>query len=223
MSLHSENINELAQALSRVQALLQGAKKDSNNPFYKSKYADLESVWDACREALTNNGFAIAQPLSENDNQSKLITLLLHKSGQWIKSEIKIKPQKEDIQSLGAAITYLRRYSLCALVGVIQEDDDAESAIDPVARKKKPDEIKTQPVEARISSEQATTLDRLIAEFDKDIQKKINEFILNDLKADSVKNILQIHFPTIMRKIMVTQNIKQKAKQTEGKNEEATA
>jgi hypothetical protein len=124
----SENLNELAMALSKAQGEMDNAKKDCNNPFFKSKYADLTSVWAACREPLTKNGLAVTQTMVDQEGKLILITMLLHASGQWIKSCLPVVSQKPDPQSLGAAITYMRRFSLSALVGICPEDDDGNAA-----------------------------------------------------------------------------------------------
>lgn len=124
----SDHINELAMALAKAQGEMDNAKKDCNNPFFKSKYADLTSVWAACREPLTKNGLAVTQTMSDQDGKLILITMLLHASGQWIKSCLPIIAQKPDAQALGAAITYMRRFSLSAMVGICPEDDDGNLA-----------------------------------------------------------------------------------------------
>ena len=126
----SPEINEIAAALSKVQQEGLFALKDSNNPFFKSKYADLSSVWEVSRKPLTDNGLSVAQPLSYGRDGSPIITtLLMHTSGQWISGDCKIKPDKETPQAYGSAITYARRYSLASMLGVCPEDDDAESAM----------------------------------------------------------------------------------------------
>lgn len=129
MNQMSEQISELCKALSKVQGELHGAVKDSNNPFYKSKYADLQSVWEACRESLCKNGFSVSQVVKTSDGVCVLVSYLLHSSGQWISSEYPLHPVKDDPQGFGSCVTYARRYSLAALVGVYQVDDDAESAM----------------------------------------------------------------------------------------------
>lgn len=126
----SEQINELAKALSAAQAEITGAKMDSKNPFFKTDYADLSSVWNACRVPLSKNGLAIMQTLDETEGRTVLITTLAHSSGQWIKSRLPLVINKNDPQAVGAAITYARRYALSSLVGVCPVDDDAESAMD---------------------------------------------------------------------------------------------
>src|SRR5690242_10640889 len=108
----SENINELASALSKAQATLQAAKKDSKNPFFNSKYATLESVWDAARTPLAENNLCVLQTTSVVDNVLCLETTIAHSSGQWICGLLPLFPKAKDSQSIGSAITYARRYAL---------------------------------------------------------------------------------------------------------------
>lgn len=127
--IKSEQINELATALSKAQAEMKGAIKDSKNPFFKSSYADLSSVWDACRGPLTKNGLSIVQTnCGDSPETLTVCTTLLHSSGQWISSQLTGKPVKNDPQAIGSAYTYYRRYALAAMVGVSPEDDDGNSA-----------------------------------------------------------------------------------------------
>lgn len=126
----SDQLNELSAALAKAQGEMQGASKDSENPFFKSNYADLASVWAACRGPLSKNGLSVVQTtghFESNDNLS-LLTTLLHSSGQWIRGIMPVKPVKSDPQGMGSAISYARRYALAAIVGVYQVDDDAEGA-----------------------------------------------------------------------------------------------
>jgi len=125
---HSEKIDELGAALSKAQGILEAAKKDSNNPFFKSKYADLASVWESCRAALSSNGLSIVQSPEESDSGIAVVTMMLHSSGQWIRSRYTMPVSKVDAQAVGSAITYARRYSLAAFVGVAPDDDDGNGA-----------------------------------------------------------------------------------------------
>lgn len=121
-------LNELAAALAKAQAKIQTAAKDAVNPHFESRYADLASVWSACREALTEQGLAIVQmPCGEGDRVG-LTTTLLHASGQWMASTIYATPERKGPQAVGSVLTYLRRYALAAAVGVAPDDDDAEAA-----------------------------------------------------------------------------------------------
>jgi hypothetical protein len=126
----SEQINELADALSKAQASFEGAKKDRNNPFFKSKYADLASILDAVRDAMGKNGLSFSQiPTKAEGDKIILQTLVMHKSGQWISGDYPVLVAKMDAQGLGSAITYARRYALQAMLGVAAEDDDGEAAM----------------------------------------------------------------------------------------------
>ena len=127
----SESIVQLARALTLAQKDMGKASMDSANPFFKSKYADLTSVWEACRKPLTDNGLSIVQTLGiAGVSESQVLeTILLHNSGEWISGILKLNPVKNDPQGMGSAITYARRYSLAAMVGICPEDDDGEGAM----------------------------------------------------------------------------------------------
>lgn len=128
MSSRSSEINELAAALAKAQLKISGAAKDSTNPHFKSSYADLASVWEACHTALNENGIAIVQTLDTAGQTDPptlfLYTPLLHSSGQWISSEYRVQPMQNTPQGVGSALTYARRYSLMAIAGVAAYDDD---------------------------------------------------------------------------------------------------
>jgi hypothetical protein len=125
----SETIGKLAEALAKAQGSIEGAKKDQSNPYFKSRYADLSSVWDACRKPLSDNGLAIVQTTFGADPDTVTVeTLLTHASGEWIKSCLSMRPTKADPQGIGSCLTYARRYSLAAMVGVAPEDDDGNAA-----------------------------------------------------------------------------------------------
>jgi len=130
--MQSESIANLAKALSIVQGKLTYAKKDSANPFFKSKYADLESVWDACRDLLSANGLAVVQlPGEYFEGTMALTTIITHSSGEWISQQMSLPVTKPDAQGAGSALTYMRRYALAAVVGVVQADDDGNAASAP--------------------------------------------------------------------------------------------
>lgn len=126
----SESISKLALALAKAQAQMKGAVKDSQNPFFKSNYADLESVWDACRKPLTDNELSVIQIPSGGKDALSVVTLLMHSSGEFISGELSLNPKALDPQGIGSALTYGRRYALAAFAGVYQTDDDGESAMD---------------------------------------------------------------------------------------------
>ncbi len=119
---------KLAMALAKAQAVMGGAKKDATNPHLKSKYADLASVWEACRDPLTSNGLAVVQFPEADGAKVTVKTMLLHESGEHLETSISATAKDSSPQSIGSVITYLRRYSLSAMVGIAPEDDDGESA-----------------------------------------------------------------------------------------------
>lgn len=127
----SRDINELAKSLINVQRKLQPIAKDAENSFTKSWYASLNSVMDACRDALIENGIWLCQyPVPvDQANSLGLVTKLTHaESGQWQSSLAIVPLPKADPQGMGSAMTYARRYSLTAMLGMVTEDDDGERA-----------------------------------------------------------------------------------------------
>ena len=126
----SESIAGLAAALAAAQGVMKGALKDSANPFFRSRYADLASVVEAIRAAFSANGLSYIQTVEPSDkDEVRVETMLLHASGEWISCGILSLPvSKIDAQGYGSALTYARRYSLSAAVGVAPEDDDGNAA-----------------------------------------------------------------------------------------------
>ena len=126
----SESIKELATALAKAQGQIKGAVKDSANPFFKSKYADLASVVEAIRSAFAANGLSYIQSVEPSDkDEVRVETTILHSSGEWIGCGVLALPvSKVDAQGYGSALTYARRYSLSAATGVAPEDDDGNAA-----------------------------------------------------------------------------------------------
>ena len=124
----SPSIAALAGALSKAQGQFEHAKKDADNPFFKSKYADLASVIDAARPHLAANKLAVIQPTKRTSEGLLLVTLLTHESGEYIGGEYPIKPTKDDPQGMGSALTYARRYAFSAITGIASEDDDGNAA-----------------------------------------------------------------------------------------------
>ena len=117
-------IGELAKALSAAQGQLSTAKKKSTNPHFRSKFADLSEVWEACRAALSKNKIAVIQCPQFTDKCDYLETTLVHESGEYMVSRMVLKNAKGDMQGLGSSISYAKRYSLAAMVGVTSEDED---------------------------------------------------------------------------------------------------
>jgi hypothetical protein len=127
----SEKIDLISAAMSKFQAEVTTAKKTSANPYFSSKYADLAEVWDTIKNPLCKNGLAVIQSPENNEGKVIITTLITHTSGQWIKGSLAMQPVKSDPQSYGSCITYGRRYSLGAFLGIATElDDDGNKASD---------------------------------------------------------------------------------------------
>lgn len=124
----SDCIQDLAAALVKAHAEINGVVKSATNPYFKSKYATLESVVDAVKPALLKQGIVVVQGLQDAENGVAVETMLLHTSGQWISSTLRLPAAKEDAQGYGSACTYGRRYGLMAICGVPAEDDDGNAA-----------------------------------------------------------------------------------------------
>jgi len=132
----SNEINELAAALVAAQAEFSAVPKGSNNPFFKSKYAALPDVVASASPVLAKHGLAVTQGISfqqgfsDNANvlHDTLTTTLIHKSGQWIQSEMPLHLPKQDPQGQGSAVTYARRYAYMAILGLVADDDDDGNA-----------------------------------------------------------------------------------------------
>ena len=205
--LKSESIGELAKALAIAQGEIQNAKKDSENPFFKSKYADLAAVRDACQEPLSKNGLAVIQtPRTSITEDATIIfveTILAHSSGEWISEELSAIPVKTDPQGIGSCITYLRRYALSSFVGVASEDDDGNAASHsnngPQAKAKpKQTQSSTEVTELKVAL--VNTCKLLNAAGDKPVwgAKRLDEFAVqeygkksDDLELEPLRDLLK--------------------------------
>lgn len=126
----SDSIGKLALALSKAQAEMKAAIKDAENPFFKSKYANLESVWEAVRRPLADNELSVSQ-LTEYVSDAKcfcIITMIMHSSGEYVSGEYPLIAKDNSAQAMGSATSYGRRYALEAALGVSRGDDDGEHA-----------------------------------------------------------------------------------------------
>ena len=130
----SNAIDALAADLATAQLEMSGAKRDSDNPYFKSRYADLASVRDACLRALNAHGISVTQwprlvSVGDHEWMVEVETRLTHASGQWMADTLALPLSKVDAQGVGSCITYARRYALAAVAGVAPEDDDGEAAV----------------------------------------------------------------------------------------------
>jgi len=118
----------IAGALAKAQAEMGKALKQNTNPAFRSKYADLGSVMDACLPALNRHGIAVVQPTIDDDAGRYVETVLLHESGETLRCRVPLIVQKNDMQGYGSAVTYARRYGLMCMAGIAPEDDDGNDA-----------------------------------------------------------------------------------------------
>ena len=164
----SETITKIADALVKAQSAMKPALKESRNPHFNSRYADLASVWDAIREPLTSNGLSVIQMVGSNElEKTTLTTRVTHVSGEWIESTWQIPVGKQDPQGLGSAISYARRYALASAIGVVQDDDDGNAAMP-----RQTQQLEYQPKHFSLADaceklESVTTLEELETEYKK--------------------------------------------------------
>lgn len=144
----STTITEIAKALANFQGKVATIKKDGENPFFKSKYATLENVIETIRKPLSEAGLSFAQfPCGENE----LTTIIMHISGEYLQSTVKINPKDNTPQSQGSAITYMRRYALSAVLGLAtEEDDDGNEASKPSKLKQSSKAIVEEDIEGKV-------------------------------------------------------------------------
>jgi hypothetical protein len=177
MTNQSEQLDQLFTALAKAQGEMVAAAKDCANPFYKSRYADLSSVWNACREPLSKNGLSVLQIVQSSDLGDVLHTTLGHSSGQFMTSTMPIRTKtdgKSDIQALGSTITYLRRYALSALVGVAPDDDNDGNDSKYKAQPKTEPAVVPVPF---VNSSQLSTLRSSMAQCGNEFVTKVMEWL----------------------------------------------
>tara|TARA_B100000530_G_C15935213_1_gene478762 strand:+ start:6647 stop:7333 length:687 start_codon:yes stop_codon:yes gene_type:complete len=174
-------VKGIATALAKAQLQMGKAKEKSSNPHFKSKYANLASVMDACMEALNSNGIAVIQPIeTETENGLSVTTVFIHgESGESLHNHVPLVVSKNDMQGYGSAITYARRYGLMMMAGLATEDDDGNAAV--VAKPKK------------ISDDQILQIDDLVKETNTNEKKMLKVYgvsQLEELNTDQAKKCL---------------------------------
>lgn len=169
----SADISAWAPAFVEAQKAMGDVIKTKRNDHFKSKYAELADVIDAVQGALNANGFSIIQPVSTEAGGTvvRITTMLLHKSGQWMRSTLAMRPVKADPQGVGSAITYGRRYGLMAMTGVAPEDDDGNAASGRDGR--------SQPMQQAPAQNAAATA----AEIEREIDQAETEATLKEVLA----------------------------------------
>ncbi len=207
MQTQSDQINELITALAKAQGEMKNAAKTSVNPHFKSKYADLSEFLDASREPLSKNNLAILQTVGRDEKDSVcLITMLAHGSGQYIKSIYPlICKDITNAQAMGSAMTYARRYSLGAIIG-IAPDDDAEQAVgryDTKLVQNKPDTKLAQTIteideKKLINQQQMKMFNDCYEKCDDEFRKFIDQTILS-LKIEDLSQLDEKNFKRFMK------------------------
>ena len=191
----SEKSDIVLHKLMKAKQQIGTVKKDSKNPFHKSNYASLNAYIDASEEHLLENGLILVQAGNGSFSQPLIVATLIHpESGQWLKSYLPILNPKLDSQGLGASVTYMRRYSIATLLGLVSEDDDGETA----SGRGKYDQQKKKSVEKPEEKEKSDeNLKKLLEMFDKQDQFLIMEYIkvVSDhfgwLQAECVKKFIE--------------------------------
>jgi hypothetical protein len=140
LAYQSESVGKLAVALCKVQATMKPALKTATNPFFKSHYADLSGCLETALPVLSKNGLCVIQTTDKN----LLVTTLLHESGEWIRGWYPLIAKDNSPQAMGSAVTYAKRYALCAIIGLATEDDDGQRAEVTITHKTYSEAVPTQ-------------------------------------------------------------------------------
>lgn len=203
----TEDIKDLVAALAKAQGKMEPAKFNKVNPHFKNRYADFTSCMDACRVPLSENGLSIMQYCETINEKLTLVTMLAHTSGQWIKSHFPLNPAKMDSQSIGSAMTYAKRYSLSAMLGIVsdeEEDDDGEAAH---GRDSRPmairSSVKAINAPTKISTQQVTEIEGYLKQLPGEVAKGCMEWI----NTRGFKNIAEIS-PEFMEEVKARLRIK---------------
>jgi hypothetical protein len=178
----SESIAELAKALAGAQGEMENAGRNASNPHFKSRYADLAEIINTTRPVLAAHGLAVVQFPGYVDGIAHVETILMHGSGEFVASTTSAPVVKSDPQGVGSAITYLRRYSLAAVCGIAQEDDDANAASQPRSR---PVEAMAEEVQRR-STEASRLAVPATEGQDTLIRKLLKSHVFTDAERDPI-------------------------------------
>lgn len=191
----SEQINEIAAALSKAQAAMGNAIKNSVNPHLKNRYADYTAMLEAIREPFANAGLAVIQEAVTNEKSISITTLLLHASGQWIEFDpLSMPVEKPTAQGVGSAITYGKRYALGAAVGIgSSEDDDANSACGlPSIPKPQASVPAAIPQKVKIED-----IEALYNKLPEERQVKVLSYIQREYNAKTIKDLKPVNFDSM--------------------------
>ena len=185
----SETIGKLTLALSKVQSQLRPAKENSKNPFFKSSYADLGSVWDSVRQLLADNELSIIQMPTDVGG---LTTILSHSSGEFISSTMYI-PSKEDAHGVGSAISYARRYALASFIGVVTGDDDGNGAVEKPTIRGKQAVATTSKSKPKLTDSQYKGMMSAIEDGKGSVvEQKMGGYTMTKNQSDNLNKVLKI-------------------------------
>ena len=193
----TDNINELVAALSKAQSKMKPAVFNKVNPHFKNRYADFTACMDACRIPLSDHGLSIMQYCETINDKLTLVTMLAHISGQWIKSNFPLIPKSMDSQGIGSAMTYAKRYSLSAMLGIVsdEEDDDGESSVGRGQQQATaPKPIKKQ----KISPDQLRSLVEIENQLDEESKHKLYKWLNTSHKIDSLSDLTTDELPKVV-------------------------
>lgn len=193
----STEVGALFAALSKAQGDIESASKASDNPFFKSKYADLAAIRGACREPLAKNELCVIQQPFARGQQVGVRTQLGHSSGQWVACVAVTTPKDGGPQAFGSCVTYLRRYALAAFVGVVTEDDDGEKAEGRDKAKKPPGASWKAPTNGNADSGDTITTATLhalrsaaLAKFKKGAEAK--KWLVDAFQIDDAEHLTEV-------------------------------
>lgn len=207
MEIMSEQVNELFCALSLAQGEMRLVEKSANNPFFKSKYADLGAFIKESREVLAKHGLTVTQIITYENNSPMLITLLGHKSGQWLKGYMPILCTKNTPQEMGSAITYARRYAYAAITGMTggDDDDDGQMAETGLRMQNESNDKKIHFAQAaskderKVSVPQQNTIAKVFKEFP-ELEEKFIAHLSKGGKKITLEEIPEAYFDVIMNR-----------------------
>jgi hypothetical protein len=199
MSYQSENIDQLITALAKAQGEMSVASKDTKG--YNYKYADLASVWEACRDPLSRNGLAVTQIETQNELGDVLVTILGHASGQWIRSVmvIRVKPagKMNELQERGSVLTYLRRYSLSAIVGIAPAEDDDGKGGAGYQAKAEVVQPAAPPAPKLVTAQQANELRTILMQCSPQLKENIDK-IMKDRNINGFNSLGEVFYNTLL-------------------------
>lgn len=213
---HSLDRNELFAALSKAQGSMRTVGANKENPYYQSRYADLDAIIAGARRPLSDNGLSVMQKIISNDGQHMLISILGHASGQWDSSTIQLNPPQSDTETFGSYLSAMKRNAYAALIGIAssEEDDDGEISMAD-ERKKVTTPPKSKLKMERESYETITVEQR--EELEYELQRHPNpESLVESLyRAYSIRSLAGIpksKFLTVITKVREVINAEEKAR-----------